>query len=78
MYSTIYKIPITFPSIPYTYEPKLHFLNFVLCYWSPWLDFSLQVVPSLSLVLILIYGNSEQKFLFFKNIFPQFKINYNT
>ena len=66
MYSTIYKIPKRSASIPYTYEPKLRFLKFRSLLSVSMAHFSLRIEPSLSLVLILIYGNSEQKFLFFK------------
>ena len=66
MYSTIYKIPKRSASIPYTYEPKLRFSQSYSLLLVSMAHFSLRVVPSLSLVLILIYGNSEQKFLLFK------------
>ena len=64
MYSTIYKIPITFRKHTIylqTETPK--FRSMLLVSMA---HFALRIVPYLSLVLILIYGNSEQKFLFFK------------
>lgn len=66
MYSTIYKIPITFRKHTIYLQTETRFPKFRSLLLVSMAHFALRIVPYLSLVLILIYGNSEQKFLFFK------------